>query len=545
MLEDIDHGPPDDAGSGLLPVRDATGSVTSKVSSYTTTPPGNALGAPASVGKRIFARVIDLFLSSLVTMPFVMPVLAAQTPEEILELSGRAGLGSALALVLALVQVWLVGAKGWSIGKKVMGISVVDDATGATIGFGRAFGRELLVGLLSVLFLNLISIFLDSSGRRAAWQDKAVRTNVVDGMPQGSQRVARVSRTAATTSPGFAVPGQPVPPRLARPASSPAPAPAPASAPGASTLSAPTHGATAPGAPAFGPVPPAPHGGSPVPPPPPAPLPGYLGAPEADGYPQAAPTPGFPPAPAAATAPGYPGQTAPPAPPVPAGGYTGAPQVATGTPYSSAPAHQAAPHGTHVPGTPYHAAPDPAPGAGAAAPLITSVPGAGRASSSVPTHQVAPAFAPTHAAPAAPRHGGIELDEDLELTRLRPETPAAPAVDDGSIPASALLRISDGRELTITGTVLIGRNPAAGEDEEVGELVRVSDPGRSVSKTHVMIGVDADGVWAADRASTNGTVVTLADGQQIICAEHQVVRLPEGSSVTFGDYSVSFEFRGA
>lgn len=139
----------------------------------------------------------------------------------------------------------------------------------------------------------------------------------------------------------------------------------------------------------------------------------------------------------------------------------------------------------------------------------------------------------------------MELDEDLELTRLRPETPAAPSDDEDAIPSSALLRISDGRELTITGTVLIGRNPAAGEGEEVGELVRVSDPGRSVSKTHVMMGVDTEGVWAADRASTNGTVVTLADGQQIICAENQVVRLPVGATVTFGDYSISFEFRGA
>lgn len=238
-------------------------------------------------------------------------------------------------------------------------------------------------------------------------------------------------------------------------------------------------------------------------------------------YPAAA-APAYPQAPA----PGYPATQTPGYPPAPASGHPATPAPG----YPAAPA----PVAPTVPAQP-----------GEAATLITSVPGGGRTPASAPTHQVVPSFASAHTAPPASSHGGLELDEDLELTRLRPETPAAPAADDDSIPASALLRISDGRELTITGTVLIGRNPAAGEGEEVGELVRVSDPGRSVSKTHVMIGVDADGVWAADRASTNGTVVTLADGQQIICAEHQVVRLPEGSRVTFGDYSVSFEFRGA
>ena len=51
-------------------------------------------------------------------------------------------------------------------------------------------------------------------------------------------------------------------------------------------------------------------------------------------------------------------------------------------------------------------------------------------------------------------------------------------------------------------------------------------------------GVDRHGVWVKDRASTNGTVVTLPDGQQILCGAHQQVRLPEGASVAFGDYGL-------
>lgn len=137
------------------------------------------------------------------------------------------------------------------------------------------------------------------------------------------------------------------------------------------------------------------------------------------------------------------------------------------------------------------------------------------------------------------------MDDDLELTRLVVDRADRRSADDpgAQIPPSATLRLSDGKEVTLTGTVLVGRNPSAGADEQVDELIRVSDPGRSVSKTHLLVGVDAEGVWIVDRASTNGTFVTLADGQQIICAAHQVVRLPDGACVAFGDYSINFDYR--
>ena len=61
------------------------------------------------------------------------------------------------------------------------------------------------------------------------------------------------------------------------------------------------------------------------------------------------------------------------------------------------------------------------------------------------------------------------------------------------------------------------------------------DPGRSVSKTHLQMGVDADGAWVADRGSTNGTVVTLPDGQQVVCRVDHPVRLRPGATVQLGD----------
>lgn len=125
------------------------------------------------------------------------------------------------------------------------------------------------------------------------------------------------------------------------------------------------------------------------------------------------------------------------------------------------------------------------------------------------------------------------LDPALEETRrspLRPdERPAPPEPHD---PRAVALELSDGRTVTVAGTVLVGRNPVGTGAEQ---LVRVVDPGRSVSKTHLQLGVDDLGLWVADRGSTNGTLVTLADGQQIVCGVEQRVRVPLGSTVSFGD----------
>jgi pSer/pThr/pTyr-binding forkhead associated (FHA) protein len=85
-------------------------------------------------------------------------------------------------------------------------------------------------------------------------------------------------------------------------------------------------------------------------------------------------------------------------------------------------------------------------------------------------------------------------------------------------------------------TVLVGRDPAPRAGESVGALVAVDDPARSVSKTHLTVGVDGAGAWVVDRNSTNGTVVTLPDGQRILCVPERRVRLVVGASVRFGDH---------
>lgn len=151
----------------------------------------------------------------------------------------------------------------------------------------------------------------------------------------------------------------------------------------------------------------------------------------------------------------------------------------------------------------------------------------------VPGTRVVPPAEPVTAVPFQHRREG----EDVEATRLRPARAKVPEV--AAADHEATVEITDGQRVTFTGAALVGRNPTPRADEAGFRLITVADPGRSVSKTHLLLGVDRTGLWVKDRHSTNGTVVTLADGQQILCGADQQVRLPPGASVAFGDYGLS------
>jgi uncharacterized RDD family membrane protein YckC len=151
--------------------------------------------------------------------------------------------------------------------------------------------------------------------------------------------------------------------------------------------------------------------------------------------------------------------------------------------------------------------------------------------------QEAPASSVTrHAGPAAP------AEDELAFTRLRSES-GAPAAPTQAEPAPAAqrsgitIRFDDGREVTVDGTVLIGRNPAAAEGEDVEHLIDFADMGRSVSKTHLQLRVDGGTVWVGDRNSTNGSAVTGADGTRSQLTPGRPVAARIGDTVHFGDRS--------
>lgn len=119
-----------------------------------------------------------------------------------------------------------------------------------------------------------------------------------------------------------------------------------------------------------------------------------------------------------------------------------------------------------------------------------------------------------------------EPAEDLEPTRIV-------ARHQGG--ERFVLQFSTGESFTVYGTGLIGRNPQPEPGEYFDQLVRVLDPSRSVSKTHLEFGQEAGGFWVKDRYSGNGTIVREPDSRPIRCHPERRYRLVRGSRVDLGE----------
>lgn len=98
-----------------------------------------------------------------------------------------------------------------------------------------------------------------------------------------------------------------------------------------------------------------------------------------------------------------------------------------------------------------------------------------------------------------------------------------------------VLAASTGERVIVAGSGLVGRMPVAAEGESVDQLVSIADSGRSVSKTHLEFGVEADELWVLDRFSSNGTAIVGADGLRRECEPGRRYRVARGSRVEIGD----------
>jgi uncharacterized RDD family membrane protein YckC len=80
---------------------------------------------------------------------------------------------------VAVYFTWCEGQpSGQTLGKRVLGIRVVDDATGGSIGYARALLRFVVSGISFIaLLFGYLSMLGDSAGQ--TWHDKAARSLVV------------------------------------------------------------------------------------------------------------------------------------------------------------------------------------------------------------------------------------------------------------------------------------------------------------------------------------------------------------------------------
>lgn len=124
-----------------------------------------ASGPRASFGQRFGAGFIDGIIVGIISLIL------------------RLVLGSTGQLVGALVGLAYTaylegGATGQSIGKRVLGIRVVDTRTGGPIGYGRGAVRWL-VAIVSAIPIFLGYFWMLWDGEKQMWHDKASTSYVV------------------------------------------------------------------------------------------------------------------------------------------------------------------------------------------------------------------------------------------------------------------------------------------------------------------------------------------------------------------------------
>ena len=136
------------------------------------------------------------------------------------------------------------------------------------------------------------------------------------------------------------------------------------------------------------------------------------------------------------------------------------------------------------------------------------------------------AAAPAAAAPPEERAPAREVDPDVEATRI---------VDRSATGERFVLQFSTGESVSVSGTGLLGRNPVPEPGEYFDVVVAISDPGKSVSKTHLEFGQEAGSFWVSDRFSGNGTTVREPDRQPRRCDPGKRYRVMRGTRIDIGE----------
>jgi hypothetical protein len=109
----------------------------------------------------------------------------------------------------------------------------------------------------------------------------------------------------------------------------------------------------------------------------------------------------------------------------------------------------------------------------------------------------------------------------------------AGAARAASVPGELVL--DTGQHIPLSGGgVLLGRAPARAEGDAELTPIPVDDATKSVSKTHLAIVRLADGWFAEDRHSTNGSAI-VRDGAQHELVPGRAVLLRDGDDIRFGD----------
>ena len=114
-------------------------------------------------------------------------------------------------------------------------------------------------------------------------------------------------------------------------------------------------------------------------------------------------------------------------------------------------------------------------------------------------------------------------------------TPAHSEVPSDHGVVSFTLTFANGDSISVSAGGLLGRNPQGGPGEAHEHLIIVTDPDRTVSKTHLEFGIDAGEFWVADRFSGNGTTIFETGKPPRRLVAGRKYRVERGSRIGIGE----------
>lgn len=503
----------------------------------------------APLGRRALAFVIDGGIWTLLQLPLwigAVPLLVkflsgsisayglVNHPDFVLAIV-MASVSTLLSLVFLVVQLILHGLKGFTIGKRLVGIRSVNVRTLERPRVGAVLLRFLLVGAAGIVpvlgtALMLASPTFDPERRGRGLHDKATGVWLVDvrkGLNPYDEKRMRVARKMVKADPA---PERSALPSLATPVD---PSAGPAYRPG-SRVSAGVLGVARPYDPDERPTVGLSLATPSTPPVSAEPVPGETGKPVLGGYRAVQaereaidavgadaliePLPADPAAPL-------------PAMPRPAPGVVRAPSE---TPDPYALPDPLAPAAAQVP-APSAAPPAPAVPAPSPADLASGVPAPAVPAPAAPVVPAAAAPAtPTPApAPAAPTPAGPVASAAPAAATPAPAAPAASAPAAPPAPTGFGLRLDTGESIRIDGPILLGRNPDAAPHPGA-RPVPLPDDTRSLSKTHLLVRPVPGGLEVVDLHSTNGSALSR-NGIDMAMPAGTVVAITAGDTIRLGD----------
>ena len=129
---------------------------------------------PGGFWRRLAATFIDGIVLTVMRFPIQIVALLL-LPKDV------GGLVSAAVSIAAFIYYygWFYSKKGATPGKMVMGLKVLDEATGTHLTFRRAFNREVTKNVLAFLTLGISYLFAGFRSDKKTLGDMASKTRVV------------------------------------------------------------------------------------------------------------------------------------------------------------------------------------------------------------------------------------------------------------------------------------------------------------------------------------------------------------------------------